>query len=44
MNTVEDLIRYYTDTGFTRGRALQSIKQVIDRASKGIILKGGGNG
>jgi len=40
MNTVEDLIRYYTDKGLTRGQALQAIKQVVDRASKGIILKG----
>jgi len=40
MKTVEDLIKHYTDKGLTRGQALQSIKQVVDQASKGIILKG----
>jgi len=41
--TAEDLIKYYTDKGLTRGQALQSIKQVVDRASKGIILRGTGD-
>jgi len=40
MNTVEDLIRHYTDKGLTRGQAIRSIKLATDRASKGVILKG----
>jgi len=40
MNTVEDLIKHCTDKGFTRGQALRVIKQVVDRAYKGVILKG----
>jgi len=39
--TLEDLIRYHMQHyGYTRGQALQSIKVVLDRASKGVILKG----
>ena len=41
MKNLEDLIRYYIQRyGYTRGQALHDIKIVLDRAGKGIILKG----
>ncbi len=39
-NKVEELIRYFMDKGLARGQAIIGIKTALDRASKGVILKG----